>query len=80
MKRPDWRCHGVPVLRDVAPGKVPMPIYNPDGTYWREFDLPVELVEAAEQIARKKRRSFNAMMTKAIEAGIVRALRKLRGF
>lgn len=82
MKRraPDWRCHGVAVLRDVPPGKVPVPIHNPDGTYWREFDLPSELIEAVEQIARKKRRSFNVLMTKAIEAGIVRALRKLRGY
>ena len=53
---------------------------NPDGTFWREFDLPAKLVEKVEEIARKKRRSFNVFMTRAIEAGLARALRKLRGF
>ena len=58
MKRPDHRCHGVPVLRDVAPDRVPVAIHEEDGTLWGVFDLDAGLVAEVERVARREQCTF----------------------
>ena len=68
------------MLRDVEPDKVPVALHNTDGTSWQVCDFPAELVAGMEQLAHKRRQSFNALMTSTIAEAIIEALRKLRGF
>ena len=80
-KLPAWRCQGEAVLRDVAPGKVPVPLYNEDGSLWRTFDVPAHLVDRLEQVAKKKRWSFRRLIHTAFSEGIQRMIdEKERGF
>ena len=69
----DWRCHGEPVFRDVAPGFVPVMHPDEDGNPWLVLDVDARLVQAVEQLARKKRRGFASIVE---EIGLAAALRR----
>jgi hypothetical protein len=62
MRVPNWRCRGVVVLRDVAPGKVPLGVTNEDGSPWRVLDIDGRLVEALEGEARRTGTPFQRQM------------------
>lgn len=65
-KVPDHRCQGVPVLRDVQSGKVPVPFYAEDGSLWGVFDMPASLVARLEAVAKDHGRTFDEALTTGI--------------
>ena len=66
MKPPRWQCQGEPVLRDMAPDRVPVAIRLVDGEPPLVVDVEARIVEVFEQIARRERRSFPRLLRHAL--------------
>lgn len=69
---PDWRFQGFPMLRDVEPGKVAVPLYEVDGSLVAVCDFPVALVGRMEQGARKAGQAFAEFYTAVVSDAVAR--------